>query len=51
MRENIKYVLFGAGLYVCIDVIGFIAWALSGQVPPDSMFLGMVTKSIISIII
>lgn len=45
--------ILGATIIVIIgiDFVGFIAWAMSGQIPPDSMFIGAITKSILSLII
>lgn len=46
-----KYILSAVMVFLVMDFIAFIAWALSGQMPVDSFFLGAVTKSIINIII
>lgn len=41
-------VIFWAVIAVLmIDVIGFIVWGLSGQVPGDSFFFGTITQHIL----
>ena len=30
-----------------VDVLGFVAWAISGQTPADAFFIGAVTSSIV----
>lgn len=48
MIKNIMYVL---GLVFMFDVLGFMFWSVSGQIPVDSFHVGVITESIIKIII
>jgi len=34
-----------------IDFVGFVAWVMSGQVPPDGFFVGAITKNVINLFI
>lgn len=36
---------------MALDVLGFIAWYLSGQLPADGFYIGAITKAVLSIII
>ena len=42
------WVIFG---YLALDFIGAIMWAMSGQIPPDSFFLGSITRFILQVIL
>lgn len=44
--KNILYIVLG--LY-SFDLLGFIAWAVSGQYPPNEYFIGFFTKLIINL--
>jgi hypothetical protein len=33
-----------------IDVIGFLAWMLTGQIPPSAFFIGGLSKFVLSLI-
>lgn len=33
-----------------IDLLGFVSWALSGQISPDKYHAGIITESIIKVI-
>lgn len=46
--QILKFLLIAVAVYLAIDFLGFIAWAFSGQVPPDQFFLGAITRSVIS---
>ena len=35
---------------VAVDVIGFIAWAMSGQFPADNLYIGVITTHILRVI-
>lgn len=54
-RENAKAILNIAVtaiiVIVAIDFIGFIAWAMSGQQPEGSFYIGSMTTHIIRAII
>jgi hypothetical protein len=36
---------------VVADIVGFVAWKLSGQMPADDMFIGTITKKVVNKII
>lgn len=38
-------------LVLLIDVLGFCLWTMSGQLPVDNFYVGIITKTIISLII
>ena len=40
-----------AGAVVLFDVLCFMAWALSGQVPQDGFYFGAITAHIVGIIL
>lgn len=44
--------LFGAlvAMVLIVDLIGFGLWVISGQTPPDDMFIGGMTAKVIEII-
>lgn len=46
--KNFFYVVVGILL---IDVMGFIAWVSSGQVPVDNFYFGTITKHVIGLFI
>ena len=48
MIKNIMYVL---GFVFMFDVLGFMFWIASGQMPVDNFHVGVITESIIKIII
>lgn len=33
-----------------LDILGFIAWSLSGQIPADGFYIGIITKAVLSFI-
>lgn len=43
------YVYSIVGTILTLDAIGFIAWVASGQVPPDSFYLGTLTAHMVSL--
>ena len=51
MKTISQWVLIGLIGYMFFDLLGFIAWSLSGQFPVDSFYLGRITYEIIKIII
>lgn len=38
-------------IIIAIDFIGFCFWIASNQIPVDNFFIGVITKTILSIII
>ena len=38
-------------IVISIDFVGFVAWVMSGQIPPDAVFVGAITKGILSLLI
>lgn len=51
MKNLFNILLNIAIVYMILDAIGFMLWALSGQHTADSFFLGMVTLKIIKTLI
>jgi len=51
MQKNIVIVGTVAGILLLIDLVGMISWMFSGQIPPDSFYLGSTSKNIILFII
>ena len=51
-RQVVRFILRGFGVFALLDFAGFIAWGLSGQIPPDSgYYLGKLTVELLKIII
>ena len=51
-RRIARFVFGGLGAFMLLDFAGFIAWGLSGQVPPESgYYLGKLSVEIIKVII
>jgi NADH:ubiquinone oxidoreductase subunit 3 (subunit A) len=46
----IKYVGYVIMFVLFIDVLGFVAWATSGQKPVDSFHAGAITENIIRVV-
>ena len=53
MRKLITtYLFYGLAIILALDLMGFIAWVVSGRVPiDDSVFIGVITTNIIKIFI
>jgi hypothetical protein len=47
--EILKTAFWIAIALLALDVIGFLAWALSGQHPTDGYFLGTITWHLIKL--
>ena len=46
------FILRGLGAFALLDFAGFIAWILSGQVPPESgYYLGKLTVELLKVVI
>ena len=50
-RLLIKVIAIILAFYLMLDMISFFAWVLSEQTPHDTIYIGSVTKNIISLII
>lgn len=50
-REWIKIVIALIILILAIDALGFMAWAMSGQVPAEGFYIGKLTASFIYLFI
>ena len=49
--KSIKIISIILAIYLMLDMISFFAWVLSEQTPHDTIYIGSVTKNIISLII
>lgn len=47
----IKNTLITLSLILGLDLLGFILWFLSGQLPQDTIYIGAITKTLLSLII
>lgn len=45
-----KSIIYIVVIVMVIDLLGFVSWALSGQVAPDKYHTGIISESIIKII-
>lgn len=45
--KNVLYIVSGIMMF---DFLGFIMWAMSGQVAPDSYHIGIISESIIKLV-
>lgn len=45
-----KYILVFVVGILLIDMFGFMFWVVSGQMPVDNFYAGVITKTIISLI-
>lgn len=43
--------LKGLIVFMFFDMSGFVMWSLSGQIPENNFFIGVISKTIISLII
>ncbi len=34
-----------------VDLVGFMMWSMSGQFPTDNIYIGVITKTILSLVI
>lgn len=50
-KELCEFVLTIISLLIMFDILGFMWWATSGQIPTDNYYLGVITKTIISLFI
>jgi hypothetical protein len=47
MKDLIEILVTTVLIILLIDVIGFSAWAYTGQVPPDGCYVGSITAHIL----
>lgn len=45
-----KTLLYFIAFVLILDILSFIAWNISGQVPQDGFYIGAITEFIISLI-
>ena len=46
-----KFILAMIAIVLIADILGFIAWQVSGQVPADDMFIGTITSKVVKMIV
>ena len=51
MESIIKYTAGAFILVVTVDILGFIAWIVSGQVPADGFYIGAITANILKVLL
>jgi hypothetical protein len=51
MKNLINITLSIVAIIIVIDVLGFMAWAMSGQAPVDGFYVGAITTNILRAII
>ncbi len=51
MKQTLNIIGNVIGLVMIIDAIGFVAWAMSGQLPVDGFYVGAITTNIIKLFI
>ena len=44
-----KYFILAIVFILAIDIIGFLLWYVSGQVPSDGFYIGTITAHIINL--
>ena len=47
--DFVELILTVVVAYLFLDVVAFFIWGMSGQVPPDSIYVGSITHSVLSI--
>lgn len=45
-----KIILGFIVVWLMLDVLGFIMWGLSGQIPVDGFYLGAITKGLLTLV-
>ena len=45
---KINYILQTIAIILVIDVLGFLFWIASGQLPADNFYIGSITSHILS---
>jgi len=45
------YIFYALVIYLLIDILAFIAWIISGQIPVDTMYIGNITAGLLSLIL
>ena len=47
----LKIIIYTILIILAIDLVGFIAWIVSGQLPVDNFYIGTITANIIKLFI
>ena len=47
MQKILTYTAGVIGAIVALDVFGFMAWIVSGQVPVDGFYIGAITANVL----
>ena len=50
-RTAAKFIIGLIAIVLIADLVGFIAWQVSGQHPSDEMFIGTITSKVVNQII
>ena len=50
-RTAAKFIIGLIAIVLIADLVGFIAWQVSGQRPADEMFIGTITSKVVNQII
>ena len=50
MKNTFKIIGATAAIIIMLDVMGFMAWLVSGQTPTDNIYIGTITAHIIKAI-
>jgi hypothetical protein len=51
MKNTLQTVGYIAAAIMAVDVLGFMAWILSGQYPADNFYIGTITAHILRAIL
>lgn len=51
MKHTLKVIRIIIAMVMLLDVMGFMAWLVSGQIPTDNIYIGTITAHIIKIIL
>lgn len=46
-----KYVVWFIAIVIGVDMLGFLAWVLSGQFPVDNFYIGSITRNVLNLIL
>lgn len=50
-KNILEFIVYSLVFVLIIDFIGFCAWSMSGQVPNDNLFFGVITRTILQVIL
>ena len=51
MKNILKAAGYTAAVIIAVDIFGFMAWVLSGQIPADNFYVGAITANILRAIL